>query len=165
MTKAREDEPTQERLRELFRYNDGVLYWKERGPGRPISKPAGNLNIHGRVRITLDKGRYHRSRLIWILHKGSIQDGLEIDHINRDRCDDRIENFRLVTRRENNCNRCDQSQYGVGVSRDRNYADGSPRYQAQIRINGRKRCLGCFRDPDKAAEAYRKAKEKEEASQ
>jgi hypothetical protein len=40
-------------------------------------------------------------RAIYIFHNGEIPKGLEIDHINKDKMDDRIENLRLVTRSQN----------------------------------------------------------------
>jgi hypothetical protein len=43
--------------------------------------------------------RMHRELL------APIPEGFEVDHINRDRLDNRIENLRLVTRSENNRNR------------------------------------------------------------
>lgn len=45
------------------------------------------------------------ARLAWQLVNGPIPDGLEIDHINRVRTDNRISNLRLVTRVENLENR------------------------------------------------------------
>lgn len=35
-------------------------------------------------------------RLVWILHHGAIPEGYEVDHINRDRKDNRIENLQLL---------------------------------------------------------------------
>jgi hypothetical protein len=47
---------------------------------------------------------YHR--LIYQIHNKDINlKGLEIDHINRDKADNRIENLQLATRSENNQNK------------------------------------------------------------
>lgn len=40
-------------------------------------------------------------RIIWKLHHGDIPRGYEIDHINMDKSDNRIENLRLLTHRNN----------------------------------------------------------------
>ena len=42
-------------------------------------------------------------RLVWMAFVGEIPDGMEIDHINCVRSDNRLENLRLVTHKEN-CN-------------------------------------------------------------
>src|SRR6185295_2429709 len=46
-------------------------------------------------------------KLIWVTFNGPIPKGMEIDHINRNKFDNRLENLRLVTRSVNaaNCNR------------------------------------------------------------
>ena len=46
-----------------------------------------------------NKRRVHRE--VWEQANGPIPDGYEIDHINGQRADNRLENLRLVTRQEN----------------------------------------------------------------
>lgn len=46
-------------------------------------------------------------RIVWMLHHGVIPDGKVIDHIDRDKLNNHIENLRLVTRAVNNTNRED----------------------------------------------------------
>lgn len=79
-----------------------------RGRGRP--------NTPGRVMWLMDpKGCYalfkppgsdnlglHRG--VWMWHHGEIPAGLDIDHINLDKTDNRIENLRLCTRSQNMAN-------------------------------------------------------------
>ena len=159
-TKPRDEEIARSTLREVFRYEGGALYWRTTGRGRgDITKPAGCFNKStGRHVIGIGGKLFLRSRLVWIGHNGPIPEGMQIDHINRNPKDDRIENLRAVTHRQNQQNRSNQSEYGVGVSRlPEGYADGSPRYQAIMRIRGKVKSLGCFRDPAKAREAYARA--------
>lgn len=40
-------------------------------------------------------------RYLWRQHHGEIPEGLEVDHINGDRTDDRLENYQLMPHREN----------------------------------------------------------------
>ena len=43
-------------------------------------------------------------RLVWETFNGKIPDGMEIDHINTVRDDNRLDNLRVVTHKENNAN-------------------------------------------------------------
>lgn len=41
------------------------------------------------------------ARYLWVSNYGEIPDGYEVDHINNDRTDDRLENYQLLTGSEN----------------------------------------------------------------
>lgn len=98
---------------ELFEYKDGFIYWKISVKGRKIKtgKIAGCYS-HGSnknngkkyMKVSINKKRYYVHRIVWEMHNGFIQHGIEIDHINRDCSDNRIENLRMATRRENSIN-------------------------------------------------------------
>lgn len=77
---------------------------------------------------------------------------LEVDHINRDKLDNRLENLRLVSHRENllNCGPRITSQSGYrGVSRNR-----QGKWVARCRVNGKYLHLGVFATPKMAAAVY-----------
>jgi hypothetical protein len=76
---------------------------------------------------------------------------MEVDHINGNGLDNRKENLRIVTRRQNSQNRhqVKTSKYtGVCWDNDRQ------KWRAYIRIMGRNKHLGLFVDETLAARAY-----------
>ena len=97
---------TQELIAQCFEYRDGLLYWK--GVTHPnkmrwVDKPAGSIHKTGYRHITW-MGKVHKAhRLIFMLHHGYLPP--EVDHINGDRQDNRIDNLRAANRSENQCNR------------------------------------------------------------
>ena len=72
--------------------------WKETGKAD---------NGDGYLRVMISGEKHYVHRIIWEVFNGPIPDGLEIDHINRDRTDNRLDNLRLVTSAQNNHNRKD----------------------------------------------------------
>ena len=89
---------TQELVKSLFRYDSkkGVLYWRfSPNNSVDISKPAGFLGNRGYRVITYKKKKYLRSRLVFLYHHGYFPK--IVDHKNRLKEDDRIENLREVT--------------------------------------------------------------------
>jgi hypothetical protein len=99
-------------------------------------------------------------RLAWLLHYGEFPAvGMEIDHINHDKTDNRIKNLRSVTKSTNQHNLYKsrpQSKTGLlGVSK------ANQKFQAEIVAPGSKRkYLGVFDTPELAHEAYMQAKTK-----
>lgn len=63
-------------------------------------KPDGYFSVSWRSK---DRGRIFSflHRVIWELHNGPVPDGLEIDHIDADKSNNRIDNLQLLTRKEN----------------------------------------------------------------
>jgi hypothetical protein len=111
---------TAERLRELLRYEPetGRFFWLERS-GRGIKKScsgslAGNLNNTGYRRVTLDRKMYLEHRLAWFWVHGEWPE--YIDHINRDRSDNRISNLRPCSMSENLMNTVVRKNNKTGIT-------------------------------------------------
>lgn len=66
-----------------------------------MGKPIGCSNTRGYQTVFYEGSQWAVHRLAWIYHNGEIPEGLEIDHINRIKSDNRLENIRLVSRHEN----------------------------------------------------------------
>jgi hypothetical protein len=91
----------------FLRYQDGNLYWVKRPKQSKVvlNSVAGCLDTAGYRCVVLNARKLYVHRLIWILHNGDIPDALQIDHINRIKSDNRLENLRLVTHSGNGQNR------------------------------------------------------------
>ena len=126
----------------------GLLFWKVRGGGRRVNRPAGGVEVNGYIVIAVNKKRFKAHRLAWLLSTGRWP-GNEIDHINYNKTDNRLVNLREATHKENMRNSRAQknSKSGfVGVS-------FYPRYQkwrADIYVDGKTRTIGYFTTIDEA---------------
>ena len=96
-----------------LRYKDGKLYWKERRRKnrkdfqtkvwntKYAGTEAGCVGVYGYVLLNVESKTRRRARVVWEMHNGNIPKGKEVDHINFNRSDDRIENLQLLTSQEN----------------------------------------------------------------
>ena len=121
-------------------YKDGELYLK-----------IGWMSSAGYKQCRYKGKDYQLHRLIYLYHNKSIPDGCVIDHINRDKGDNRIENLRAITRQENSWN---NGAKGYFWSKDHK------KWRAKIGLDGKRIHLGLFEKEEDAREAYLKAKEK-----
>lgn len=144
--------PTQERLKELFTYVNGNLIRLTSQGGVTKGTPAGYLDLDGYVKVNVDGKRYQRNLLVWIYHKGEIPTSL-LDHKDGNRSNDRIDNLREATYLQNQWNRKSQrnstSRY-KGVSWNKR----DKRWVSQIRVNGKIKVLGSFKEELEAVKAY-----------
>ena len=76
---------------------------------------AQTLRDDGYVQVSVLGVQVLLHRLVWEQANGTIPDGYVIDHINRNKQDNRLANLRLATRAENNCNSGLRSDNTSGV--------------------------------------------------
>lgn len=149
---------TQAKLREALAYHPetGVFVWAE---GRPRSgKVAGWINAHGYRVISISKVEFLAHHLAWLYIHGKLPK-YEIDHMNGNRCDNRIDNLRDVPRVTNTQNQRLRRRSGApGLPLGTVYDKERQKYAAYIGVDGRTIALGRFSTPEEAGAAYVAAK-------
>ena len=98
---------TKDICHQLFDYRDGSLYWKDRiiSKGRKSvknGKKVGTSGGNGYLNVDIDKCRYRVHRLVFMMFNGYLPE--EVDHINNNRTDNRIENLRASDKTTNKHN-------------------------------------------------------------
>lgn len=138
-------------VHEAFKYEDGKLICLFNSMKHCVGDVVGYQDARGYVQIRYEQKTYRVHRLIWEMHHGQIPDGFEIDHINGDAFDNRLENLRLVDRNENAKNLKLQARNRTGVP-------GVIFMNNRYRVTIGSKYLGYF---DTLAEATRVRKEAE----
>lgn len=145
---------TKEQINEVICYSadTGVFTWiRNQGRAR-----AGDVvsykDRHGYIAFKLFGHLRRAHRVAWFLTHGVFPDG-DIDHINRDRSDNRIENLRCVSRSENMENQILKSNNKSGF-KGVFFDARRGKWLASIGKNGRSKHLGYFDTAEKAYVAY-----------
>lgn len=147
-----------ERLNELLAYDPatGLLTWKLTRNGRiKAGANAGSMDKRGYIVVRIDFVQYGAHRVGWALHFGAWP-AADIDHINGNRADNRIENLRDVSRSVNA-----QNQRRAHRDNKTGYLGVDLRnglYNARIKLRGRTTLLGSFPTAEDASAAYQAAK-------
>ncbi len=141
--------PSIDRLRELleFDHDTGIVRNRiTRGPSKR-SDIAGHENPStGYWMIWIEGRHYRRSHLNWVEHNGCWPTD-QIDHINGDRSDDRVENLREATVRENCTNR---KRHRNGNLVGALFNKRQKQWRTQIRYESRILHLGYFDDSEES---------------
>lgn len=153
---------TQEDIVSRLRYDNGKLYWLPRGYGKFDKQFAGKEAGYYRPKdgffsIAFNESRLLLSRVIWIYHNGEIPENMEIDHINRNRLDNRIENLRICHRHENAWNterRIDNTSGVKGV----HWNPKNQNWRARLSVNKIIMEIGSFQTLEQAANAIKQAR-------
>ena len=150
---------------ELFRYDyeTGVLYWRWRNSNRvPKTLEAGTQrksNSDGYRQVNIKGKKYKVHRIVMLMCYGFYGEGLEVDHINHVRNDNRLVNLRFVTHGENSKNKSVSSKSTTGVT-GVCFSKAHRKYIAQIKVDWETIYLGIFDTLEGATEARRQADRK-----
>ncbi len=165
--------PSIDYVRQCFSECDGRLFWLER-PRDHFATERGWKQTNGKhsgkeagsIARTADQKQWvvftnyemvYRSHIVWALHNGEWPKWpMEIDHKDRNRLNDRIENLRISTHWQNTLNvgiKSNNTSGYKGVCWDKR----AMKWMAKIQVHGRNIFLGYFQDPTDAHVAYAKA--------
>jgi hypothetical protein len=147
---------TQDYVKELFHYKDGSLFWKVRRKGVSFGNVAGSHDSEGYSRIKVDGKHYFAHRLVFLYHFGYMPEH-EVDHIDRNRSNNKIENLREASKSCNMRNSTQQNSTTSGV-KGLSWHKATQKWVAQIMVNGTVKHLGLYSDFAEAA-AHRLAAE------
>lgn len=150
---------THDYIRSRIDYNPetGDFTWLPRHDGsswdtRYAGKRAGTPHSHGYLSIRIDGELYLAHRLAWFWMNGEWPDA-QIDHINRNKSDNRIRNLRSCSATENMQNggmyRTNTSGF-CGVRFDRRRGT----WAAQISVGGKRKNLGSAKSAEEAHAIY-----------
>ena len=138
-------------LHHLFEHKGDTLYWKNPKAHRcKAGDVAGSKGKDGYMVVNFAGKKTPAHRIVWALHNGPTD--MMIDHINGNRCDNRLENLRLVTEAQNHMNTSLRSNNTSGTKGVRWHAQRG-KWNARIKLNGVERSLGMFSDIKDAVSA------------
>lgn len=150
----------EQNLKSLFRYDPdtGFIFYKRpiKGRKRPLNEPAGSVGVQGYLQVCSQGRQLKAHRLAWFLHYGVWPEG-QIDHINKDKADNRIENLRQGSS-VNQHNRVTKVAQSGLVGAHKSNKPTRP-FCSSIKIEGAKKFLGYFKTAEEAHQAYMKHKE------
>lgn len=151
-----------EDLIDIFEYDPvnskSALIWKVKIADKiKISSAAGCKAPTGYYVVKCLGKIYLAHRIVWALHYGSWPKS-HLDHINRIKNDNRIENLREATHAENHQNRSRQKNNASGFT-GVHWHSRDKKWEARIQVNKKQKHLGYFDTPEKAYECYKRAKQ------
>jgi len=153
---------SRERLCELLEVDaeKGIFTWRNTMGGKAKKgQLAGAKQKTGYILIRLDKKDYYAHRLMWLYVYGAIP-LLQIDHINRDKSDNRSANLRLATQKQNSENifRAKQNTSGFRGVRFETRLKSKP-WSACITNNYKQKHLGYYATMEEAIMARQAAED------
>lgn len=142
-------------LNSILSYDNGNLYSKISRGNIKSGNILGN-NHGGYKRLCILGAHYLVHRIIWKMHHG--YDVEFIDHANNDRSDNRIENLKEISHKDNARKQLmpiNNTSGFIGVS-----LRSSGKYRAMISVNGKDIVIGTFLSATEASAAYNNAARK-----
>ena len=141
------------RLLELLSYEpeSGSMTWRLARRGTAAGTPAGgSWGSKGYIGVCIDGRHYFAHRLAWFYVSGDWPPQ-QIDHINGNRSDNRIENLRLADQSHNNANSPKRQRNRSGF---KGVSLHKGRWRAAITKGRKSTHLGYFDTAELAHEAY-----------
>ena len=147
--------PSKNELQVLLRYETetGFLFWKKTNK-RAGSMPKYTCLKHCQYRrITVSRVAYIEHRIIYQLHYGDLTTQDAIDHIDRNKLNNKIENLRKADVYLNNQNQGDRKNNTSGY-KGVSWSKQRQQWRATITVKNKHKHIGFFICKEKAYEAY-----------
>ena len=145
---------------EIFRYCNGKLYWKISPKTRAkMGDEAGTFNHYGYLQVQWKRKKYQVHRIIYEMAYRKIPDLYQVDHVNGNRADNRVDNLRLATSSQNRWNSCKPKDNTSGL-KGICWHKKSQKWQAYIKIFDKLKHLGLFATKEEAYAARIAAEKK-----
>lgn len=104
-------------LKEIrYSIKTGEFYWTVPGLHRDLTKPIDNSSQSRYKALTYKQVKYLQHKLVWYLVHGIYPIKEQIDHINQNTKDNRVQNLRLVTAKENSRNKPKRRDNKSGIT-------------------------------------------------
>lgn len=137
----------------------GIFRWRVNRGKMKVGDRAGVIKRTGYVQLKLDGRAILAHRAAWVYCYGCIPTGVEIDHWDGVKRDNRLENLRLCgdyadNKHNQRHSHFDSSTGLLGVSP----IEGTNKFRADIRVRKEHHYLGRFPTAKAAYKAYLKAK-------
>jgi hypothetical protein len=142
-------------LLHILRYekDTGLFFWNTPRPKIRVGQQAGYLHHKGYINLEINGKHYTAHRLAWFYCTGNWPKD-QIDHINCNKSDNRIENLREATNGQNHANTKSKNKLGFKGIGFKPKLKNKP-YTAKIRHNKKNIHIGCYATPEEAFEAYK----------
>jgi hypothetical protein len=133
------------RFNEAFEYRDGKLYWAVSNTNAiRIGQEAGTEHSRGYRRVMFEGKQWAVHRIIWTMFNGDIPSDMQVDHINGDASDNKIENLRLASNADN-CKNRKVKPSNTGI-RNVSLCKATGKYKVAVQADNKKIHLGHFDD-------------------
>jgi hypothetical protein len=132
---------TKEELIKVVCYNPetGIFTWAYKpSKNRAIGSVVGSLHPGGYLQTTIQRKSYYLHRLAFLYMTGSLPEtGYEVDHIDRNKSNNRWSNLRLVSATQNQLNKGASYNNSIGIKGiSIKYRGSSYYFLCQVRLAG-----------------------------
>lgn len=143
---------TQERLKELFDYQDGVLVRRKDGRSAVIAMGSKRYE-----RVSVDGKIQSLHRMIYLWHHGCLPKTL--DHVDGDRANNKIENLREATQQQNCLNRKHHTN-SKSPYKNVYWSEAANKWAVMVSVNKQRAYLGVYEDIELADLVAMEARDK-----
>lgn len=131
-------------IKEIFDYKDGFFYWKKKISKKTVVGSVVGTDVDSRYhRTQIYKKLYLTHRLIYLWHHGYMPK--EIDHIDGNSKNNKIENLRETTRTLNLAN-TKKPKHNTSGYKNVVWHSARNKWQVRLQINNKAKSFGYYSD-------------------